>query len=146
MGYFDGVHRVQLSVLRRAPGMEHPRAADEAAVRQLFDAHPGRWSWGHRLVPGMTAMRGTRPGVRWRGPAVIAVMAVLTAVAGCGTGALSSASTVVTPAAGPPVSGGASPVEAATSSAPTPGASPAAPVPQPATAVRTAITAITAGP
>ena len=45
--------------------MEHPRAADEAAVRQLFDAHPGRWSaiagdtvptyppptlLGHRLV------------------------------------------------------------------------------------------------
>src|SRR5664279_318583 len=114
MGYFDGVHRVQLSVLRRAPGMEHPRAADAAAVRQLFDAHPGRWSWGHRPVPGMTAMRGTRPGVRWRGPAVIAVLAVLTVVAGCGTGALSATSTVPTTAAGPPVSGDASPVWATT--------------------------------
>ena len=75
----------------------------------------------------MTAMHRTGRGLRW-GPAVIAVLAVLTAVAGCGTGALSSKSTVVTTAAGPPVSGDASPVEATTSSTPTTVASPAAPV------------------
>ena len=69
----------------------------------------------------MTARRGTRRVLRWRGPAVIAViavLAVLTVLAGCGTGALTSTSTVGPTAAGPPVSGGASPVEASTSSAP----------------------------
>jgi len=69
----------------------------------------------------MTARRGTRRVLRWRGPAVIAViavLAVLTMLAGCGTGALTSTSTVAPTAAGPPVSGGASPVEASTSSAP----------------------------
>ena len=41
----------------------------------------------------MTARHGTRRGLRWRAPAVIAVVAVLTVVAGCGTGALTSTST-----------------------------------------------------
>jgi len=76
----------------------------------------------------MTAMRGTRRVLRWRGPAVIAVLAVLTAVSGCGTGALTSTFTVAPTAAGPPVSGGASPVGDSTSSAPTTVAAPAAPV------------------
>jgi hypothetical protein len=103
---------------------ENPRAADAGAGWHLFDAHPVRWfavvgdtvpidpaadAAGSSAGPGMTAMRGTRPGLRWRGPAVIAVLAVSTVLAGCGTGALSSTSTAATTAAGPPVSGDASP-------------------------------------
>ena len=79
----------------------------------------------------MTARHGTLRSLRWRPPAVIAVVAVLTVVAGCGTGALSSTAIVTSaPAtAGPPVSGDASPVGAlTTSSAPSTVASPAAPV------------------
>ncbi|HEY5117244.1 MAG TPA: Ig-like domain-containing protein, partial [Nakamurella sp.] len=77
----------------------------------------------------MTAWQGTRRRLRWRSPAVIAVAVVLTAVAGCGTGALTSTSTVAPTAAGPPVSGDASPIGAlTTSSAPLTVASPAAPV------------------
>ena len=71
-------------------------------------------------------------GFRWRASSVVAVVAlvaVLTAVVGCGTGALSSTSTVMSaPAtAGPPVSGGVSPV-GVTGGAPTTVTSPAAPV------------------
>ena len=66
----------------------------------------------------MTARHGTRRGVRWRSPAMIAVVTVLTVLAGCGSGALTSTTTVPPTAAGPPVSGDAAPVEASTSSAP----------------------------
>lgn len=77
----------------------------------------------------MTARHGTRRALRWRVPAMIAVVAVLAAVAGCGTGALSSTSaTVESTAAGPPVSGGASPVADNTGSEPSAVTSPAAPV------------------
>ena len=76
----------------------------------------------------MTARRGTRRGLRWRSLAVIALVAVLTVVAGCGTGALTSTSTVAPTAAGPPMSGGVSPIGGTTSSAPSTVASPAAPV------------------
>ena len=66
-------------------------------------------------------------GFRRRGVALAVVAALLVAVAGCGTGALTSTFTVAPTAAGPPVSGGVSPV-GVTGGAPTTVASPAAPV------------------
>jgi len=76
----------------------------------------------------MTARHGTRRWVRWRAPAVIAVVTVLTVLAGCGSSALTSTTTVPPTAAGSPASDDAAPVEASTSSGPSAVTSIAAPV------------------